>query len=189
MPTCGIGSGLSFTCDDKANSAGGLKQDFYVGNIGDLDSLSYDGTGNVNSLNFSGYTGLYAFRGVKAKSTAGSNIQRGEGGLPYFPHTVVMTVIDVTPAQKAVLEDLSNSELFIIVPTSTGRFEMYGYPLGLEISEGERNSGESPQDNTTRALTFEGNQPYLEKIVNIPDSDASTGSEEETKAALDSYLV
>ena len=189
MAACGISAGLTFTCDDKQAAAGGLKQDFYVGNLGDIDSISFDGNNYVSSINFAAYTGLYRFRGVKAKSTAGSDIQRGEGGIAFYPHEVNVTLVDITPAQKEVLEDLANSETVWILPTSTGRYEMYGWSLGLEITAGVRNSGETSQDNASRLVTLTGDQPFLEKIVLMDDGDANTLDEESTKAVLETYVV
>lgn len=189
MATCGIGAGMTFSCDDKQDAAGGLKQDFYVANVGEIDSLSFDGNGYVSSINFEAYKGLYKFKGVKAKSTAGSDIQRGEGGIAYYPHEVNATLLDITPAQKEVLEDLAGSETVWILPTSTGRYEMYGWPLGLEITAGPRNSGETSQANASRLVTLSGDQPFLEKVVLMDDGVASTLGEESTKAVLETYVV
>lgn len=187
MANCGITSGIGLDCAQKQDSAGGLKQTVYAGNISELVGLSYDGDGYVSSIGFDAYTGLHTFTSTKNGGSTISDIVNTEGGNAAYPQTVVLSLLDITPAQKTVLEDLANSETFWIVETSKGRFELFGYPLGVEIESAPKNSGNSPGDSTARVITLTGDQSELEKIIRIPDgvNDISTA----TRAALDSYVV
>jgi len=189
MANCGISGGIGLSCDTKIASSGGLKQLAFLANLADIVSFSYNGNNEISSINFATYKGLYEFTSTKSGASTISDINVNEGGVGFYPHTVVLSLLDITPAQKAVLQDLANSEVVAIVETSAGRFELFGWPLGLQIESAPRNSGNTPEESTARVVTLVGNQSLMEKIVSIPDSDTGNSDADSTRAALQSYVV
>jgi hypothetical protein len=186
---CGISAGFTgLTCIEQKTTGGGLKQDVYLANLDNIDTLYYDGDGNINSIKFvDTYAGLYKFTGTRYGNTTASDFAQTEGGNANFTHTVVLSLQDITAVQKDALEDLAYSQVVAIVESSAGRFEMFGYPLGLAVSSAVRNSGNTPQDTTNRLVTLTGQQSSIEKTVAIPDGVNSLAVA--TKAALESYLA
>lgn len=181
--TCGISAGFTWDCDTRKNSAGGLKTTIWLGNISELSSVSYDGSGYVSSLNFDAYKGLYEFTGAFNANSASSDATRTDGGNVAFPHTLVITVFDVTPCQKTILEDLANADgVFAVVETTKGRFEGYGMDLGMVVESMPRSTGASPSDSTSRVITLSGEQGSLEEVL-------SAGSYTDTKTMIESYVI
>lgn len=180
---CGISTGVGLTCQTRKDAAGGIKTKIWLFNVSDVSSLTTDGNGFVTAINFEAYKGLIEFTGDFNANNATSDMTRTDGGNASFPHSLVMTLYDVTPAHKAALEDLTYANgVAAIVETSQERFEMYGWSLGMVVESGPRSTGQSPADSTARVVTLSGPQSLLEKIVF--DTDYAT-----TKALLESYVV
>ena len=181
MAICGFTGGIGLTCEQLKANSGGLKQDAYLFNLSELLSYTEDADGYVTALTFETYKGLHVFTSTKNGASTISDIARVEGGNANFPQTVVLSLVDITPAQKAVLTDLAFATVGAIVETSKGRFEIFGIDLGLEVESAPKNSGNSPADATNRLVTLVGDQAGLEKV--FFDTDYAT-----TKALLESYV-
>lgn len=173
---------MNLTCSDKQNSAGGLKQRIYLANVNEIDDIVQDGNDYVFSITFDSYKGLHEFTGVKNGNSTTSDIQLNDSGIAFYPHNVTLSLVDLEPADKNVLEDLANSEVVAIVETSKQRFEVFGWPLGLTIESGTKTSGNTPQEASAREIILSGDQSGLELVF-------STGTYTNSKAALDSYVV
>lgn len=186
---CGISAGFAgLSCAELKTVSGGLKVDVYLANLSNISSFSYDGDGNISSIAFvDPYTGLYKFTGTRYGNTTTSDFNQVEGGSANFTHTVVLSLQDITAAQKSALEDLAYAEVIAITENSSGIFNLWGYPLGLTVSSATKNSGNTPQDSSNRLLTLSGIQSLIEKVVVIPDGVNTPAIA--TKAALDSYLA
>jgi hypothetical protein len=182
MAVCGFTGGIGLTCEQLKANSGGLKQDAYLFNLSDLLSYTEDSEGYVDALAFDVYKGLHVFTSTRNGASTISDIARIEGGNANFPQTVVLSLVDVTPAQKETLTDLAYSTVVAIVETSKGRFEIFGIDLGLEVESAPKNSGNSPADPTNRVVTLVGAQAGLEKV--FFNTDYAT-----TKALLESYVV
>jgi hypothetical protein len=180
--TCGFTGGIGLTCEQLKESSGGLKQDVYLFNLSDLLSYTEDADGYVDALNFDVYKGMYVFTSTKNGASTISDIARVDGGNANFPQTLILSLVDVTPAQKETLTDLAYSTVVGVVETSKGRFEVFGIDLGLEVESAPKNSGNSPADATNRLVTLVGDQAGLEKV--FFKTDYAT-----TKALLESYVL
>lgn len=181
---CGLTGGVLSTCQSRKDAVGGVKIDFWIGDVNTLDTnqtlLNLDGSGNINALTFENYSGLYKFRGVKFGGNGTDDIQVDEDFNPFFPHTVTFKLYDATPTEIANLESMAYVDLFVVYETATGLFPIYGLPNGLSITSAPKSTGNQPGDSVARLLTLEGNQNFLRKIF-------SAGTSAESKTALETY--
>lgn len=183
---CGLTGGVLSTCQSRKDAIGGVKIDFWIGDVNELDVpqtlLNIDGSGYINSLAFDSYKGLYKFRGVKFGGNGTDDIQQDEDFNPFFPHTVTFKLYDATPEEINRLEAMAYVDLFVIYETATGLFPIYGLPNGLSITSAPKSTGNQPGDSVARLLTLEGNQSELRQIF-------STGTTSVTRTTLVSYEV
>lgn len=188
MANCALTNGHTVGCSDLRAAVGGVKSTIWIGNISELDSVEYDQDGYVTALNFDDYStqGLHAFTCLRDQNDAGSDGAPTEGGLFSFSHEVVMTLIDVTPAQKTNLEDLAFAGqlagVFAVVETGGGRFEAYGLDRGLGVESMPARKGQNADAATSRVITLSGTQGTLEKVVFV--NDYAT-----TKALIEGYVA
>lgn len=190
MAGCLITSGVTFDCDDRKRSAGGVRSTVYVGNIGQLDQtvgdrgFTFDSEGYVTSINFSTYGGLYAFEGVKGGNDANDDAQRTEGAANVnFPVNLLFKIYDSDPAGREAVENLAFADaLFAIIERTGGQFELMGRIEGLTLESAPSTRGTSPATDTGRICTLTGSEPELPKFV--LDTDYAT-----TKALIESYLL
>ena len=181
---CGIGSGITFTCDDKQKNIGGFKSKFWAYNLDDIDETvgtdgyNYDINGYITGINFKTYGGLYEFTTAKFTTGATSGMIRTEGaGIAIFPVAFTAQFFDTTPAQKETLEELANADrLGIIAERSAGVFELFGKDLGLNMAAdgNEKNYGTVLTDNTARIVVLEGQEIFLPKTILVNNSSTDT---------------
>src|SRR6478609_2746321 len=107
--TCGIGSGIDYSCLAKRRISGVKK--IWLFNIDLLNSpIDPTGTGYVTGLEFTGYDGLYLFDAGKWSHSATSTINYNtDSGSATFLQSVIMRLIADTPAEVATLADLTVS--------------------------------------------------------------------------------
>lgn len=179
---CTLAIGYSYTCAEKKLSVGGLRTTVYLFNTADLDSYSVNGNGEVDSLSFTGYTGMYKFVGRRLGNRLVDDLARTEGGNVYYPTELTLQMIDVTQAHRDFYESIAQAEAVgAVIETAKGVFELVGYEVGLELTTAPRDTG-TPQSDTARLLTLSGDETAPPKIV-------SMGSNILTSQALESYLV
>lgn len=186
MAACYALSGYAIDC--KLQEAGaGLKRKVYLGLVSDLDQqnpYTTNGNGDINSLNFTSYTGLVEFTGLKNGNNGTVDIQKTEDGNPFYPMNAVLKLFDITTDDKTFLTNLAISEdVFAIVETNSGRFEVLGITEGLIVESAPRSFGQTPQDSSARLLTLSGDQVEIEKIF------STGGTYANTVAALQDYVV
>ena len=179
---CGITSGIVLDCTGKGQ-LGGLNRRVFVGNIKDLEDLPYtiSAEGYYEAINLRTYGFLYEFIGQKFAHTSGDNVERNEGGSVNYPHTVTLKLIDATPADSSVIEEMTAADVFVVVETNNQKFKIYGYQNGLTISEAPQDSGNAASADTTRTITLSGNEVGLAKEFLITDYAT-------TVALLESYV-
>jgi hypothetical protein len=173
---CSLTGSIQSGCNDF-KQIGGLKKTFYVGNIDDLT----DGSGFVTGINFYSYKGLYKFITKKLTGTAGFDAAVGAGATQ-INQTVTQKLFKETPTAYARIEELLNSDVFIITEDNTGNFKLYGRNNGLTISALTGNSGAEITADTGILATFTGAEIELPKFVLRTSLDA-------TKSYLESLVV
>lgn len=183
---CGPRGGVLSNCVTRKEAVGGLKTSFWLGDINQLDTnqtlLNVDGSLNINSLAFENYKGLYKFTGIKNGANGTDDIGQDEDGNPFFPHTAVFKLYDVTPEDILRIESLAYVDLFVVYEDFNGNFPIYGLPQGLTITSAPKSTGNAPGDSVARLLTLEGSQNILRRMF-------SAGTYAETKATLTAYEV
>lgn len=165
MAGCAITSGIQSTCADL-KQVGGLSKTFYVGNIDELSSpnFSVDGNGYIVGINFNTYSGLYKFLTKKLTGSAGFEAAVGAGATQ-INQTVVQKLFKETPTAYATIEELLNSDVFVIVEDNSGNFKLYGGQNGMSVSGLTGNSGVELTADTGITLTFTGAELSLPKFI------------------------
>lgn len=162
--SCGITGGVTASCDDLAQ-VGGVKKKMWIGNTSDLSTnpAIYSDDGYINYLNFITYGGVYAFTSKKLSGSAGVEMVNGEGA-NLFNQTVTMKVFTETPEAYARLEELSGSDVFIVVEDNNENFKVYGIKNGLEMTGLTQNTGTEFTADTSFNITFTGAERELPKF-------------------------
>ena len=165
MAECLINAGLSTTCDKKKR-VGGVKKRLWIGNISELESIAYvgdDPKGAILDFTMASTTMTYVFEGFKQSHSGGYTWTPQTGGNGYWQHDVFTKFLADTAAEKAILEDLAVSDVFIILETNSEEFLFYGFKNGLQQTEGVQNSGAEFGSDTTDQLTFTGAELTMPK--------------------------
>ena len=179
---CGITAGVQINCTGKGQ-VGGLNRRAFVGNIKDLADSAYttDIDGYVTAINLKAYGFLYEFIGQKFAHTSGDDVARNEGGSVNYPHTVTLKIEDLTPDDKAVIESMTASDMFVVVEDNNKQFRIYGAENGLTVDTAPQNSGNAIGSDTTRTITLTGGETGLAKVFLSTDYATSV-------ALLESYV-
>lgn len=179
---CGISKGIKLDCSGKGQ-LGGLNRRLFLGNIKNLANAAYttDADGYITDINFDAYGFLYEFIGQKYSHSATDNVARNEGGSVNYPHSVTLKISDVTPDDKAVIEDLTASDVFAVVVDNNQQIRIYGAFNGLTIDTAEQNTGNNAESDTTRTVVLSGNETGLAKV--FLDTDYNTSI-----AKIESYV-
>lgn len=178
---CGIAAGLGLSCDTKRQSIGGSKQRLWIGNLSELEEAvegAVDGiAGYVNSLTFTEtYAQLYEFAATLNSVVGTDAPTRTDEGNGIFTHTVTFNLLDLTPADRKVIEDMTLSDgLYAIIErTASRQFEIFGLPQGLTLESGEGSTGATAEDSTARVMTLSGAQSALRKVFLAADGEYSS---------------
>ena len=188
---CNISTGQSFTCSDKNASIGGAKAKIWLGNLDDLDltvgtkGFNFDVNGFVSAINFKATKGLYEFDCVKDSVLATYSRSVTEGKIGIYPQNIGFKTIDVTPTQRAALDNLANADaLFVIVETTSGRFELFGKDRGLSLGDAnERSLGAIATDDTSANISLASIGEAASPSI-IFDTDYAT-----TYGLIESYVL
>jgi hypothetical protein len=181
MAICKLASVFSAVdCAEKTKATGGLDLKVWIGNICDLDrtlgtkGFTVDGNGFVTDINLSAGTILYPFSGIKQGHETNSDMAKNEDGNVFYTHSVILRLQDEDPTAKAALEELANAEeVFAVVQTLGGNFEIYGWDAGIDLESAPKNRARTPDGTSVRTVTLTGLQAQgLEKI--FLDTDYAT---------------
>ncbi len=109
MAVCGISGGMSATCSDLRR-VGGVNKRAWVFNI---DAVTYttDGDGYITAITFPSYEGLRIFESQKKSHSGGYALVNQAGGNKFFQHDVIMKLFATTPADDAVIEELTTAQV------------------------------------------------------------------------------
>lgn len=176
MANCKLTSGISISCEDKKLGVGGIKRSAWVFNRSDID-FTYDANGTLvtdmaASSTAGAYGPLFKFELLKGGSTTDDGLQT-DSGIPYFPHSVVLSTLDASSDSIYAYEQLvAADEIGVVVETTGGQFRIFGIDRGLTVTGSPRESGVNPADGTSRLITLSGDQASAPKI--LLDTDAAT---------------
>jgi hypothetical protein len=179
---CSLTGSIQSGCVDL-KQIGGLSKTFYIGNLDDLAAAGIvsDGSGYVYAINFLSYAGLYKFITKKLTGSAGFDAAVGAGATQ-INQTVTQKLFKETPTAYARIEELLNSDVFVIVEDNNGNFKLYGKNNGLTVSALTGNSGAEITADTGILVTFTGAETELPKFVLKTNANA-------TRQYLESLVV
>jgi len=182
---CVVLTGYDLLCKLE-DSGSGARQTVYLGLVSDLDQsnpFDENGSGDVNSINFQNYKGFVKFVGLTNGNTANYDIQKTDDGNPFYPMSMVLKLFDTTTDDKTFLTNLAKAEdVFGVIESANGRFEIVGTNPGLKVESAPRTLGLTPQDSSARVLTLSGDQVEIEKLFSVENRT-------QTVATLDSYVI
>lgn len=162
MANCAITAGITVSCDDLRR-VGGLAKRVWVGNLDDLVSPFPTGNNYVTNLELSTYQSLYSFESTKFSHEANYTVAKSDGGNISFGQTVILRLFNNDPTDDGVIEDMTTSDIFVIVQTNNNEFFVYGAGSGLGLTEGTGGSGRQLADSTVTQLTLTGAEKELPK--------------------------
>jgi len=181
--SCLVTTGVGITCA-ALTRVGGVNKRAYIYNLEELDAFGTDANGYINNLVFTAYLGLYKYISRKQAHSGGYTAQiQAPGGNKFYQHDVILKLFPDDPTEDESLETLLVSCVGIILEDNNREFRLYGLNNGMDQSEGVQNTGQEQASDVADSLTFFGNEPEIPKRVLI------NGSYENTKAALDSWVV
>lgn len=188
MAGCILTEAYSLDCVDKKKAVGGVRAKVWIGNIEQLDQTIGDRgftisvEGYITAINFTTYGRLYAWSGVKAGNSANDDAQRTAGsGVAFYPHNVLLKVIDITPEDRKAIETLANADgVFVIIERAGGVFEIFGRIEGLALVSAPSDRGADTTIDTGRVITLSGNEPEMAKLILVTDYAT-------TRALIESY--
>lgn len=192
MANCGLNKGLTFNCVDKKEQVGGFQSTFYLFNKSDLDKtvgvkgITYNATtGYVEDIAFLPTTGIYEFTIPKNTLNVTLDATRTEGGYAIYPVKINFQVVDITPAQRQVLETIANADdICAIVETTSGRFELMGIDFGLVLgTENQKVYGKTSSENSAANMSLMS-EGELTRPKIVFDTDYAT-----TEALIQSKVI
>ena len=174
MPECLITNGMLVTCEDL-RKVGGAKKRFWVFNLDGIDKTAgtqgytIDGDLYVTAIAFNVYGGFYEFEGQRKSHSGGYQLANAEGGNRFFNHDAIVKLLNSTPADDQVIEDLGVASVGVILETNNQEFIIYGGFNGMSMTEGVQNTGAEPASDQSSVLTFQGDEKELPKRFFITD--------------------
>lgn len=184
MSNCKVQFGISTVCGDLLQVSG-LDKDFWVGYVSDLSTrISLTQTGDIASLAFAAYNGLYKFEAQKFSHVASYDLQKGAGGTISYLHRVAVRLMNQSTRDDVEIQRLTQAQdAFIVVQDNNENFFIYGPSNGLTSVAGAlRTSGQNSGEDTSTLITMEG----AEKVLPLRFNAGSTAT---TVALLDGYVV
>lgn len=160
---CEITAGISISCD-ALKRVGGVNKRLWLFNLTDLSTPIVALTdGYVTNIPLSTYQSLYKIEGAKFAHSFEINEQRSDEGNVQFEHKVMIKIVNTTPTEDAVLEDLTTSEVGAIIQTNNNEFLILGAQNGMSATETKIQSGQKSGDSSASVVTLTGNEQSIYK--------------------------
>jgi len=171
---CGISSGIDANCDNL-RKPGGVGKEVWIFNLSDLrTAIPVEIADYVKDLEFNTYKSLYRVSSAKYSHEAKWTEQTGDGGNKSYLQEVTLRVFNSDPTADATIEDLSVSEVGVIVKTNAGEYLIYGAENGLTSDASTGGAGRQATDPTTSVINLKGTERFLPKRLLIGGSQAAT---------------
>lgn len=192
MAVCsGIVQGAEYSCESPIQP--GVDQRLLLGNLDDIDTITYDVTNPyiITAITMKTGKAMFAFDGVRRSLNPQYALSPQTVSVGYS-HQVDFSVFDISPEQKENLEGMAVVPQFAIVENANdvgngnNYFEVYGLGRGLEMSSNVR----IPADSDTAGafvitlITAEDGAKESKMPATFFDTDYST-----TLAKVDGLLT
>lgn len=144
---------------------GGFDKTFYVGNIADLDSVTYGSDQEVTAFTFAATKGFKKITGKRLKHGAETTLEAGDN-VNMRTQNFNSVLYAQSAAERAAVEALWDAEdIFVVAESNAGTLEVYGINkgsnsqfdnYGLKASAGTWNDGVALNDDTGIPTSFSG---------------------------------
>jgi len=162
--------GLDPTCE-ALKKIGGVNKRVYIGQISDIDTITFGNDGEITVLTLNTGASLKPFVGKKEKHQGTYELTAGET-INLFNQSVILGLYFESDVERAAINELVNVEdMFAFVETNSGVIETYGISnstilgydnFGLKATAGTGNgTGVLLNDDTIYRVTLSGNVPNL----------------------------
>jgi hypothetical protein len=144
---------------------GGFDKRFYVGNIADLDSVTYGTDQEVTAFTFAATKGFKKIIGKRLKHGAETSLEAGDNVNMRTQNFNAVLYAQSAAERKAVEELWDAEDIFVVAESNAGTIEVYGINkgansqfdnYGLMASAGTWTSGVALNDDTSIPTTFSG---------------------------------
>jgi len=171
---------------------GGFDKRFYVGNIADLDSVTYGTQQEVTAFTFAATKGFKKIIGKRLKNGAETTLEAGDN-VNMRVQNFNSILYCQSAAERLAVEELMDAEdIFIVAESNAGTLEVFGINkgtnsqfdnYGLKATAGTWNQGILLNDPNQVAATFSGE---FENLPLIYDEGTALAT---NIAALDAQVV
>ena len=187
----GIGIGAEYDCVNPI--APGVNQRLIIGNLDDIDTITYNVTNSyiIESIVMKTGTPTFAFEGVRRSLNPQYSMVAQTVSIGYS-HQVDFSVFDISAAQKENLEAMAVVPQFAIVQNMNdvgngdNFFEVYGITRGLDVLSNVRIAADADTAGafvlTLQTPADGGNENKMPATWFVTDFNA-------TLAAVDATLV
>jgi len=174
--------GLDPTCE-ALKKIGGVNKRIYIGQISDIDTITFGVDGEITAFTMLTGTSLKAFIGKKEKHQGTYELTAGET-INLFNQSVILGLYFESDIERKAINELVNVEdMFAFVETNSGVIEAYGIAnsttlgydnFGLKATAGTGNgTGVLINDDTIYRVTLSGNVPNLPMLYQPASTLAS----------------
>jgi hypothetical protein len=185
---CGIIDGLNCpTCEDLQAKAG-LVKNIYIGSHADLDQdapFTYDVDGRIEAINLDYQKYLYKFCAKDRSANYNQTMITGDNGIKVYQQTVNGMFQQQGQVVKNIIDGLKEvRDLFVVVETNYGTFEVLFVEMGGEATQIDKASGLIVTDANSWVISIahvDGGES--KSMPDFLDTDYAT-----TKQLLESYL-
>lgn len=150
---------------------GGVNKRIYIGQISDIDTITFGGDGEITAFTLLAGKFLKTFIGKKEKHQGTYELTVGET-VNLFNQAVILALYFEKDEERMAVNELVNVEdMFCFVETNSGVIEGYGLSnssllgydnFGLKATAGTGNgTGVLINDDTVYRVTLSGNVPNL----------------------------
>lgn len=144
---------------------GGFDKRIWVGNVSELDSITYGSNAEVTAFTFAGGKGFKTYSGQRFKHGAAHTVEVGPNANMRIQNFNAVFYARLADERSALEELIDAIDVFIVAEGNHGQLEIYGINkgdnsqfdnYGLGISAVEKNDGILLNDETSAKMTFTG---------------------------------
>jgi len=150
---------------------GGIAQQIYVANFGEIASIAYNVDGEVDTITMKTNPittpDLYNwFRIVAKKQSAGVNNTAVIGtNTRYIEQSITFAVVGIGTLNKKAFESMINGQAVFIIQDSSGVWHIIGEKSGAEMTEGTLGTGIALDDLVGSLVTFVAQENFVMRTV------------------------
>jgi len=144
---------------------GGFDKRFWIGNVADLDGVTYGTDQEVTAFSFTATKGFKTYSGKRLKHGGNATLEVGENANDRLQNFAAVLYAKLA-VERLSLEQLADAmDVFIVAESNSGALEVFGINkganenfdgFGLAPSAAEWKYGVLPNDDTSVTMTMSG---------------------------------